>query len=137
MSEQTANTTTEIETTPQAAGKKSISTREEARYIVPPVDIYETEEALTVVADLPGVDKNDVDIRIEDGVLTIKGKATYSPPMNSIRNEFGLLSFYRQFQLSDEVDQEKIAAEVKNGVLTIYLPKAVKAKPRKIDIKVG
>jgi HSP20 family protein len=105
--------------------------------MVPPVDIYETDHALAVIADLPGVRKDDVDIRVDQGILTIKGKVKYTPPKELVRGEFSLLDFFRQFQLSDEVNQEKISAESKNGVLTITLPKAEKAKPRQIKVKVG
>jgi len=135
MAEQTEKTTTNIEAAKDS--ERNIATREESRYMVPPVDIYETEKALAVIVDLPGVGKNDVDIRVDEGVLTIKGKVRYKIPENSIRTEFGLLDFFRQFQLSDEVDQSKIAAESKNGVLTITLPKAEKAKPRQVKVAVG
>ena len=128
-------TTTDIQATPRTG--KTLATREENRYMVPPVDIYETDNALAVILALPGVHKDGVDIRVDQDILTIKGKIRYQPPKNQIRGEFGLMDFFRQFQLSDEVDQEKITAESKNGVLTITLPKAEKAKPRQVKIKVG
>jgi HSP20 family protein len=128
-------TTTDIEATPRTG--KTLATREENRYMVPPVDIYETDNTLAVIVDLPGVHKEGVDIRVDQDILTIKGKIRYKPPKGLIRGEFGLLDFFRQFQLSDEVDQEKISAESKNGVLTITLPKAEKAKPRQVKVKVG
>jgi len=117
--------------------EKAVATRDETRYIAPPVDIYETDDSLVVVVDLPGVDKNGIDIRVEDGLLTIKGKAEYNPPANSLRDEFNLQGYYRQFQLSDEVDQSKISAELKNGVLTVHLRKAEKSKPRQIPVTGG
>jgi len=116
---------------------KSLATRDETLYIAPPVDIFETEDALTVVADLPGVGKDDVDIRVEDGVLTIKGKANYTASANMLREEFGLSGYFRQFKLSDEVDQDKISAATKNGVLIVTLPKAEKSKPRRIKVNLG
>jgi len=119
-----------------AAGDKTLATRDETLYIAPPVDIFETEDALTVVADLPGVGKDEVDIRIEDNTLTITGKARYVPPANVLREEFSLQGYYRQFKLSDEVDQSKISAETKNGVLAITLPKAEKSKPKRIKVNV-
>jgi len=137
MTENTAVVTPD-KTRPVAANKeKSLATRDETLYIAPPVDIFETEEALTVVADLPGVSKDDVDIRVEDDILTIKGKAQYALPANGIHEEFQLQGYYRQFKLSDEVDQNKIIAETKNGVLTITLPKAEKSKPRQIKVNLG
>jgi len=120
-----------------AAADKTLATRDETLYIAPPVDIFETEDALTVVADLPGVGKDEVDIRIEDNTLTITGKARYVPPANVLREEFSLQGYYRQFRLSDEVDQNKITAETKDGVLTITLPKAEKSKPKRIKVNVG
>lgn len=135
MAEKTEKTTTSIEATPRTG--KTIATREENRYMVPPVDIYETDNALAVIVDLPGVKNDDVDIRVDQDILTIKGKVRYEPPKDQIRGEFNLLDFFRQFQLNDEVDQEKISAESKNGVLTITLPKAEKSKPRQIKVKVG
>jgi len=112
------------------------ATREDSRYLTPPVDIYETEDGLTVVADLPGVDKSSVSIRVENGILTIEGKPSYETRGSAIAEEFGLLKFFRQFELADEVDQDRIQAEAKNGVLTLRLPKAEKAKPRRIEVKV-
>ena len=137
MSEQTAVMTAEKQAAARATGEKSLATRDETRYLVPPVDIFETNEALTVVVDLPGVGKDNVDVRVEESVLTIKGKADYEPPSNPLLGEFNLHGYYRQFQLSDEVDQSRISAESKNGVLTILLPKAEKSKPRQIKVKLG
>ncbi len=137
MSEQTAVMTAEKQATATATGEKSLATREETRYLVPPVDIFETNDALTVVVDLPGVNKDNVDVRVEENILTIKGNADYEPPANPLPGEFNLQGYYRQFQLSDEVDQSRISAESKNGVLTIILPKAEKSKPRQIKVKLG
>jgi len=136
MAEQTAALTTEKAGNPDKTGEKSMATRDEAMYMAPPVDIFENEDSLIVVADLPGVDKDGVDIRVEDDILTIKGNAKYSQPTNVLHQEFTLQNYYRQFQLSDEVDQSKISAESKNGVLTIIMPKAEKTKPKQINVKV-
>ncbi len=137
MSEQNAVLTAENQAAARTSGEKSLATREETRYIVPPVDIYETADALTVVVDLPGVGKDSVDVRVEENVLTIKGNADYEPPANLLLGEFSLQGYYRQFQLSDEVNQSRISAESKNGVLTIHLPKAEKSKPKQIRVKLG
>jgi len=135
MAEKTEKSVTDIEVAPRAG--KTLATREDHRYMVPPVDIYETENALAVIVDLPGVHNEDVDIRVDQDILTIKGKVRYDPPKDLIRREFDLLDFFRQFQLSDEVDREKISAAAKNGVLTITLAKAEKAKPRQVKVNVG
>jgi HSP20 family protein len=137
MTEKTAALTTEKKGTPERTGDKSMATRDETLYIAPPVDIFESEDALIVVADLPGVDKDAVSIRVEDNILTIKGSANYSPRSSVLVEEFNLQGYYRQFQLSDEVDQSKISAESKNGVLTITMPKAEKTKPKQIKVKLG
>ena len=137
MAEQTAALTTEKTGSQENTGKKSLATRDETFYIAPPVDIFENEDSLMVVADLPGVDKDGVDIRVDDGILTIKGNSKYTQPASVLRQEFTLDNYYRQFQLSDEVDPGRISAESKNGVLTIILPKAEKAKPKQIKVKVG
>jgi HSP20 family protein len=137
MTEKTAALTTEKANTPDPSGEKSLATRDESLYIAPPVDIFETDEALTVIADLPGVKSKEVDIRVEDNVLTIKGKAGYRSSAPILREEFTLPGYYRQFQLSDMIDQSKIFAESKNGVLTIQLPKAEKTQPRQIKVSMG
>jgi HSP20 family protein len=137
MTEKTVALTTESQATTSTTGEKSLATRDDTRYMAPPVDIYETDDALVVVADLPGVNKDEVDIRIEDNVLTIRGRAEYKPQAHTLRGEFNLEGYYRQFQLSDEVDQGRISAETKNGVLTIRLPKAEKSKPRQIKVTLG
>ncbi|MDR1728703.1 MAG: Hsp20/alpha crystallin family protein [Acidobacteriota bacterium] len=134
MTEKTTALTTE---SPKTVADKTQATRDESLYLAPPVDIFESEDALTVVTDLPGVTKEDVDVRVEDGILTIKGKASYAPAAETLREEFQLRGYYRQFQLSDLIDQNKISAEAKNGVLTILLPKAEKTKPRQIQVTVG
>jgi HSP20 family molecular chaperone IbpA len=115
-------------------------TREEERYVAPAVDIYEGSEGLTVVADLPGVAAEDLSVRVDNGILTIQGKG--STAMNGtdaayLWREYRLKSFWRQFQISDEVDQTKIKADLKNGVLSLFLPKAEAAKPRRIEVKVA
>lgn len=137
MTEKTAALTTEKTGPLETKGEKSLATRDDTLYIAPPVDIFETDEALTVVVDLPGVAMDSVDIRVEDSILTIKGRANYNPKAELLRQEFSLQGYYRQFQLSDEVDQEKISAESKNGVLTITLPKAERSKPKQIKVKIN
>lgn len=111
-------------------------TRAEERYITPPVDIFETKEGLTVVADLPGVDQQRLDVRVAEGLLTLQARTAHAAPGTPIAREYALLNFYRQFELPEEVDQGKISAELKNGVLRLELPKAERAKPRRIQVKV-
>lgn len=113
------------------------ATRAEDRYVAPAVDIYETADELLLLADLPGVGKEDLEVRLEDDVLTIRGTPKRSVPGELVWQEFELPNFFRQFELSEVIDQEKISADFKNGVLTLHLPKAQKARPRKIEVKVS
>ena len=110
-------------------------TRHQERYLAPPVDIYEAEEGLVVLADLPGVAKEALDVRVEQNQLTIRGHACHGFPGKAIYREYALVNFFRQFTLSDNVDQRQITAELKNGVLTVTLPKAEAAKPRQIAVQ--
>jgi HSP20 family protein len=120
--------------------KKELVEKEEktipARYYVPYTDIFETEDALTVVVEMPGVEKDAIDINIEDGVLTIEGRIdlTNYAEMQPVYTEYNVGHYSRRFSLSSKIDQARISAEMKDGVLTLTLPKAEEAKPRKIAI---
>lgn len=110
-------------------------TRSQERYVTPPVDIYENGDGLVVKADLPGVGKENLDVRVENNLLTIRGRAAHAAPGDPIYREYDLVNFFRQFELNERVDQGKISADFKHGVLTLRLPKAEEAKPRKIDVR--
>ena len=133
MAEKTVATTTE--TRPEVPVAEGTRTRE--RYVTPPVDIYELPEGLVVTADMPGVAQENLDVRVDNHVLTIRGHARHPAPSEPIYREYELVNYFRQFELSDQVDVGKIAAELKYGVLTLHLPKAAAAKPRQIPIHVG
>lgn len=124
-------------TVPQKNTAQAPDTREEAHTLTPPVDIFETEAGLGVIVDLPGVKKEDLDIRVENDVLTIAGNAHTQMPGTPVYREFEITRYYRQFQLSDHVDQERIKAELHHGVLSLQLPKSEKAKPKKIAVSVN
>lgn len=109
-------------------------TRENTRYFAPPVDIYEEESKLVVIADLPGADKETVNVDVEKGILTLQAKSKPNGKHDTVYNEFEMMNYFRQFELSETVDVEHISAELKNGVLFISLPKIPKAQPRKIEI---
>ncbi len=113
------------------------ATRAGDRYVAPAVDIYETAEELVLLADLPGVGKDDLEVRVEDDVLTIRATPHHVAPGEVVWREFELPNFFRQFELSEVIDQEKISADLKHGVLTLHLPKAEKARPRKIEVKLS
>jgi HSP20 family protein len=109
-------------------------TRHQERYMALPVDIYETREGLVVLADLPGVAQEALAVRVEQNVLTIRGQARHGAPAEAVYREYDLVNFFRQFALSEKVDQRQITAELKSGVLTLTLPKAEAAKPRQIAV---
>jgi HSP20 family molecular chaperone IbpA len=113
------------------------STRHHERYVAPPVDIYETRDGLVVLADLPGVAKDALEVRVDNHVLTIRGHARHMVPGELTYREYELVNFFRQFELSDTVDQGRITADLQCGVLTLNLPKAEEAKPRQIEVRVA
>ncbi|MGK5092626.1 Hsp20/alpha crystallin family protein [Deltaproteobacteria bacterium TL4] len=97
------------------------------------VDVQDAEDAIHLYADVPGVKKEDIKISIEDGVLSIKGERNVEKKeFNSTERVHG--TFQRQFRLPNEVNEEEIQAELKDGVLKVTIPKAEKSKPRKITI---
>ena len=108
-----------------------------ARVFLPNADIYETPGNLQVVLEMPGIEKNNIDIRVEDGVLQVQGRldlAKYSG-LQPLYTEYNVGHYARSFQLSSKIDQSKIAAEMKDGVLSLTLTKVEEAKPRTIQIK--
>jgi HSP20 family protein len=102
------------------------------------VDILETAEALRVVVDLPGVRGEDVDIRFDDGVLTVHGKVATDGVTTEeyLLKEMETGDFFRTFQVGEMIDASRISAEHNNGVLTLNLPKVEAVKPRKIPVSV-
>ncbi len=109
------------------------------RIYTPYVDIVERKDEIIIIADMPGVDENSVDITLEKNVLTIYGRASFEFPEDGrpLLHEYGTGDYRRAFTLSDEVDREKIQASVRNGVLKLIMPKAESAKMRKIPVKNG
>ena len=134
MAEKTVATTGNQMTNQTGPSKER--TRGPERFVPPPVDIYETTEGLVLLADLPGVSPNDLKIRLEENILSIQAKPSHLVESEPIYREFELVNFFRQFELSEEVDQEKIAASLSHGVLKLYLPRAEKAKPREIPVQI-
>ena len=124
----------------QVREKRELEKKQEstapARTFVPTADIFETEPALTVVLEMPGVDKNNVDVSIEDGVLTVQGRLDFAKyeGLQPVYTEYNIGHYRRSFSLSQKIEQAKISAELADGVLTLVLPKAEEAKPRRITI---
>ena len=122
----------------QRGDEQREQTRSNERFVPPPVDIYEDDQGLVVVADLPGADPSTLDVRVERGDLTIQARASASQASGDpVYREYDLSGFFRQFQLPDEVDTAGIQAELKNGVLTLHLPKVAPAQPRRIQVRSG
>ena len=119
----------------QQAPAPQEATRAEDRYMAPPVDIFEDTEGLVVVADLPGATRESLDIRVDQGVLTIEARTGHVAPGTPIHREYQLVNFFRQFQLPERVSVGEISADLKNGVLTLHLPWAPEVQPRKIQVK--
>src|ERR1700716_901070 len=106
----------------------------------PSVDIYETEHELVVKADLPEVDPKDLDIRVENNILTIRGERKFQKQVNEnnyLRIERAYGSFSRSFSLANTVNSEAIKADYQNGVLTLTIPKREEAKPKQIKVNVA
>jgi HSP20 family protein len=125
----------------QVQQKRELDKKDEdtipARVFLPTADIYETDGALNVVLEMPGVEKNSVDIRVEDGVLKIDGRLDFSKyqGLQPLYTEYNVGHYSRSFRLPSRIDQNKIAAELKDGVLSLALPKVEEAKPRTIQVK--
>jgi len=103
----------------------------------PSVDIYETENELVMTAEVPGIDEKDIEIKIEDNTLTLRGERKFEKDTreeNYHRLERSYGSFYRAFTLPGSIDPEKIHAECENGILKISMPKRLEAKPHKVKI---
>jgi HSP20 family molecular chaperone IbpA len=132
-----AENTTDQGPVPETRPDRTPGTREPERYLVPAVDIYETDNELTLVADVPGVEKDGLDIRIEDGVLTVHGRVPRRERENATSAEYDLLEYFRQFRLGSVVDPAHIRAELKHGVLTLHVPKAPQARRRQIKVQVA
>jgi HSP20 family protein len=120
--------------------KQELAQQEEktvpGRYYMPAADIFETDDALTLMLDMPGVTKNNVDVQIEDDVLRVEGKIDYSAykDIEPVYTEYNVGHYARAFTLSNKIDQYAITARVEDGVLTLTLPKAKEALPRRIAI---
>lgn len=127
MTEKTLTRHKQHTTTPMEA------TRSDQQYIRPVVDIVETDQGLTLFADVPGLDESSLEISVDKGILTIEGEARTGSGQ-FLYQEFNMAGYWRQFQLPNSLDADKARAEVRHGVLTLHLPKVEAAKPRRIEI---
>jgi len=121
--------------------KQQLATAQEqtrpGRYYVPDVNICEFDESLKLWADMPGVKENDVEVTLKDGVLTIIGKVATDmyAGLRPMYTEYNVGNYYREFALNEDIDESKIRATLRNGVLELELPKKEQAKPRLIEVR--
>ena len=127
----------ELQVQPKREVAKKPESTIPARRFVPVTDIFETDDALKVILEMPGVDKESVDVRVENDVLTIEGQVDLNnyQGLTPLYTEYNVGHYTRSFELSSKIDQERIGAELKDGVITLVLPKTEKAKPRKIMVR--
>ena len=129
-------TSQELEVQP----KKELTTKDEktvpARYYVPQTDIYETDDTLTLVMEVPGVAREDMSVTLENDTLSVEARIDFGKyeGLEPLYTEYNVGHFSRAFTLSSKIDQHSISAEVNDGVLTLTLKKAKEAQPRRIQI---
>ena len=127
----------------QVQQKREVDKGQEAmtptRAFMPNADIFETEDALTVVLEMPGVDRDHIDIGVDKGVLTVEGKIDFGKyeGLQPVYSEYNVGPYRRSFRISNRIDQDKISAEMCDGVIKLVLPKAEEAKPHKIEVRSG
>ena len=123
----------------QVQQKREVEKGQEAtrptRAFMPKADIFETEDALTVVLEMPGADRDNINISVENGVLTVEG--TINLGLQPVYSEYNVGPFRRSFRMSSRIDQYNINAEMSDGVITLVLPKVEEAKPRRIEVRTG
>jgi HSP20 family protein len=129
--------TREIATKEKQQLAKSQEQTRSGRYYVPDVNIYEFDESLKLWADMPGVKEQDINVTLKDGVLTIVGQVGTDmyAGLRPMYTEYNVGSYYREFALNEDVDESKIRATLRNGVLEVELPKKEKARPRQIEVR--
>jgi len=131
------NETREIATKEKQQIEKPQERTRPGRYYVPDVNIYEFEDSLKLWADMPGVKEKDINVTLNEGVLTIVGQVATEiyAGLRPIYTEYNVGNYYREFALNEDIDESKIQATLKNGVLELELPKKEKAKPRQIEVR--
>jgi len=124
----------------QVQQKREVENKQEStiptRQFLPVTDIFETEQSLTLVVEMPGVKKDNVEVRVENDVLTVEGQMDFAnyDGLQPLYTEYNVGNYVRSFQLSNKIDQDGIRAELKDGVMTLVLPKAEKARARKVMV---
>lgn len=108
-------------------------------HVVPPVDVYEDENGITLLADLPGVPRENLNLRVDGDELLIEATAAFTAPdkLELVYGEAQVPAYRRQFTLSRELDTERIDAQLKDGVLRLSIPRTESARPRRIEVRSG
>ncbi len=120
--------------------KKELETEQEktvpGKYYVPYTDIFEEDDALIVVMEIPGVDRNDTEINVDKNILSVEAKISHAKydGLSPVYTEYNIGHYSRSFALSNEIDQDGISAKTEDGVLTLRLPKGKGAQPRRIEV---
>ena len=120
--------------------KRPVQSSEEStapvRMFMPTTDLFESDDALNVIVEMPGVEKGNVDISVKDRILTIDGRIDFKKytGMQPVYTEYSIGNFHRRFSLSNKVDASKIRAEMRDGLLTLTIPKAEEAKAQRIEV---
>jgi HSP20 family protein len=115
--------------------EKNIEKTRELYEAAPAVDIYENEDEILLYADMPGVAKDEISVNVDNGRLSLSGVRKLETNGAASWEEFGDVEFVRNFSVPQTIDVEKVKAELKNGVLTLHMPKSEAAKPRQVEIK--
>jgi len=114
------------------------ATRSQDRFVQPRVDIFKSKDGLEVLAEMPGIEQGNLDVRVKEGILTIEARCTRcEEPRNWLYQEFEPVSYFREFEVNDDIDQEKIEADFRHGVLRLKLPFAARTRPRQIAVKIS
>jgi HSP20 family protein len=131
------NETKEIATKEKQQLAKPQEQTRPGRYYVPDVNIYEFDDSLKLWADMPGVKERDVSVTLKDGVLTIVGKVATDmyAGLRPLYTEYNVGNYYREFAVNEDIDDSKISATLRNGVLELELPKKEQAKPKRIEVR--
>lgn len=125
-------TTTAMRTAPAATARES--GRQEVRPIAPPVDIYETDTMVVLLADVPGVTADGVDVTAERDTLTIRGRVERQPAEPDYQ-EFELRDYSRSFTLTQDLEADRVTATLRDGVLRVEIPKSARVQPKRIPVK--
>ena len=123
----------------QTSSPSTPEARPELPHVVPPVDVFENDASITLLADLPGVAREQLQVRVDGETLVLEATAATAGPadMQLVYGEAQIPTYRRQFTLSRELDASRIEAQLRDGVLRLTIPKAEEAKPRRIQVQVG